>query len=76
MDIGRALIAIGLAGLAGTAIYHLRTHHKPSWTSEVPMENLIRSCNRLKGEFTIEINPTRYVCTVRWFDENPIVIPK
>jgi hypothetical protein len=69
MDIGRVLIAIGLAGLAGTAIYHLRTHHKPSWTSEVPMENLIRSCNKLNGDFIIEPNMTkkhvRFICEVK-----------
>ena len=77
MDIGRVLIAIGLAGLAGTALYHVKKHHCPAtWTSNIPMENLIRSCNHLKGEFTIEVNPTRYVCQVRWFDEKPIVIPK
>jgi hypothetical protein len=27
MDIGRVLIAIGLGGLAATALYHFRTHH-------------------------------------------------
>lgn len=76
MDIGRVLIAIGLAGLAGTALYHMHKTSCSSWTSDIPMENLIRSCTQMKGEFKIEVNPTRYVCQVRWFDEKPIVIPK